>query len=63
MNIWTSGLIAKTSGKPQHKVEYVIKSRGIKPIARAASANIYSDADADRIVAELQKIDQQRKAG
>ncbi len=45
----TIGVIAARLGVPKHRVEYVVKSRGIAPVARAGNARVFSDADATRI--------------
>ena len=56
----TIGVIAQKLGEPLHRVEYVIKSRGIKPVGFAGNARIFSDAAVDRISSELQRIDRDR---
>lgn len=57
----TVGEIARRSSFPAHRVEYVIRSRGIIPSGRAGNAYIYSEADVRRIVSELQIIDRERR--
>jgi len=42
-------------------VDYVIKTRNIKPIGRAGNANIYSEADVAHIASELCRIDEERQ--
>ncbi len=56
----TVGEIARRSGFPIHRVEYVIRSRSIVPSARAGNACIYSEADVRRIISELHRIDRER---
>ncbi len=56
----TVGEISRRSGFPAHRVEYVIRSRGIMPSGRAGNAYIYSEADVRRIISELQRIDRER---
>jgi len=56
----TVGEIARRTGYPQHRVEYVIRSRDIRPTARAGNARIFSEADVDRIASELRRIDAER---
>jgi hypothetical protein len=58
----TVGEIARREGVPIHRVEYLIRARDIRPIGRAGSAFIYSEADADLITAELRRIRGEREA-
>ena len=48
-------------GKPIHCVDYVIRTRGIKPIGRAGNANIYAETDIPYIASELRRIDEERE--
>ncbi len=57
----TVGEIARRMGKPIHCVDYVIRTRGIKPIGRAGNANIYAETDIPYIASELRRIDEERK--
>lgn len=57
----TVGTISKAANRPPHCVEWVIHSRGIKPITKVGNINIYSREDAQRIADELAKIDKVRK--
>jgi DNA-binding transcriptional MerR regulator len=52
----TIGEIAKRTGCPIHRVRYVVDTRGISPVSRAGSANIYSEADVAHIAGELRRI-------
>ena len=45
----TIGVIAARLGVPKHRVEYVVKSRGIAPVAWAGNARVFGDADVTRI--------------
>ena len=49
----TVGVIAHELGVPLHRVEYIIRARGIAPVGRAGNARVFSDADVQRIAAEL----------
>ncbi len=49
----TVGEIARRLGEPVHRVEYVIRARGLKPVAWAGHARVFAEADVDRIAAEL----------
>ncbi|MFH1924152.1 MAG: MerR family transcriptional regulator [Planctomycetota bacterium] len=58
----TIGEIARRLGEPVHRVEYVIRSRNIPPVATAGNARIFSEAAVDRIASELRRIDEERGA-
>ncbi len=58
----TVGTIAQETGKSIHRVEYVIRSRNIKPIGRAGIARVFSEAAVRRIKSELVRIDEEREA-
>ena len=57
----TSGAIARALNCGLFKVLWIIRTRGILPIAKAGNSNIYSPGDAQRIADELGKIDEARK--
>jgi hypothetical protein len=57
----TIGQIAKRWGCEVHQVEYVLRSRRLKPAARAGVARVFSEAQAVAIAAELMKIKQGRR--
>ena len=52
----TVGVISRELHVPVHRVEYVIRSRDIRPLARAGNARVFSDADVKIIAEELQRI-------
>ncbi|GMV70167.1 MAG: hypothetical protein DYG93_07655 [Leptolyngbya sp. PLA2] len=52
----TVGVIARRFGQPVHRVEYVIRSRGIKPVAWAGHARVFSETDVHRIGRELERM-------
>ena len=56
----TVGEIARRSGVPIHRIEYVIRARGVTPSGRAGNAYVYAEADVRRIIGELQRIDRER---
>jgi len=56
----TVGEIARRLGEPLHRIEYVIRTRGLKPEFRAGHAGIYSEGDVQYIAAELRRIDQEK---
>jgi len=53
----TLGAIARRWGVPQHRVAYVVLSRGLKPTGRAGIIRIFSEADCAFIGSELKRID------
>jgi hypothetical protein len=55
------GEIARRVGKPVHCVDYVIRTRNIRPVARAGNANIYTESDVVFIASELRRIDEDRQ--
>ncbi len=50
------GVIATRCSVPLHRVEYVIKARGIKPAGMAGHARVFTEADAERIASELEAM-------
>lgn len=61
--LWTVARIAAHLSVDRHRIEYLIDSREIKPIARAGIARIFSQADVDRLTREIEKIESQRQGG
>ena len=59
----TVGEIARRFGVGVHRVEYVIRARGIPPSGWAGNARIFADADVDYIASELRRIDEERGGG
>lgn len=59
----TVGEIARRANKPVHCVDYVIRTRNIRPIGRAGSAFVFSEADVAYIASELRRIGEARGAG
>ena len=58
----TVGEIARRLGQPVHRVEYLIRSRQIRPSGRAGNCRVFAEEDVSRISAELRQIDS-RKGG
>jgi hypothetical protein len=52
----TVGEIARRLGREVHRVEYVIRSRRLRPVGWAGHARVFSDADLQYIAAELERI-------
>jgi hypothetical protein len=59
----TVGEIARRLGKPLHRVEYILRTRDIRPTGMAGNCRVYSDSDVDRIATELQHIDARKGGG
>jgi DNA-binding transcriptional MerR regulator len=57
------GEIARRLGQPIHRIEYVIRSRNIKPESRAGSSRVFSEATVNRIASELHRIETDRGGG
>ena len=56
----TVGVIAQRLGEPLHRIEYVIRARGIRPVGKAGNAWIFSESDVQRIANELKQIDAEK---
>ena len=56
----TVGEIARRLGEPVHRIEYVIRSRGIRPSGLAGVARVFTDSDVERIASELRRIDAEK---
>ena len=61
--LWTVARIAAHLSVDRHRIEYLIDSRGIKPIARAGIARIFAPADVERLSREIEKIESHRQGG
>jgi hypothetical protein len=57
----TVGEISRRLDEPIHRIDYVIRTRNIKPIGRAGNANIYAESDVSFIASELRRIDEERQ--
>jgi hypothetical protein len=53
----TVGEIARQLGEPIHRIEYVLRTRDIRPSGVAGNCRVYAEEDVERIAAELQRID------
>ena len=56
----TVGELARRLGEPVHRVEYIIRARGLKPASWAGNARIFSEADLAYIKSELRRIREER---
>jgi hypothetical protein len=60
--VFTADVIARLTGSPIYRIRYMLKSRGIGPIERAGTSWVYDQADAERLVAEIRRIDAVRES-
>ena len=56
---WTLGAIARELGKPIHRIEYAIRTRGIEPEAVAGRIRLYDEDIVERVAEILREIDRQ----
>ena len=61
--LWTVARIADHIGVARHRVEYVIDTRGIRPIGRAGIARVFHEHDVEAIADLIQRIESERGEG
>jgi hypothetical protein len=54
---WTSGAIASELGEPIHRIDYVIRTRGIEPEYVAGNIRVFGADVVERIAEILRGID------
>ena len=59
----TAGWIAMELLVPIHRVQYIIRTRGIRPIAKAGNTGIYDREAVARIRHEINAIEARRAGG
>lgn len=59
----TVGEISRRLQKPLHRIEYVIRSRRIRPSGIAGNCRVFAEADVERIAAALRDIDARKEGG
>ncbi|MBC8351706.1 MAG: hypothetical protein H8E66_06935 [Planctomycetes bacterium] len=59
-SLLTVGEIARRLDQEVHRVEYVIRSRNIRPVSWAGHARVFRDSDLERIGSELRRIAEDR---
>ncbi len=59
----TTGRVALILNVPKHRIEYIIRTRGIKPRAVAGVARCFDDEAIARIRYEINLIDARRAKG
>lgn len=63
MRLLTAGEIARRLGVPLHRVKYVVDTRRLVPESWAGRHKVFSEAQCERIRAELARIERERMAG
>jgi hypothetical protein len=56
----TVGVIARQMGEPIHRIEYIIRTRNIRPTRIVGRYRVFDEAAVNLIVAELRRIDQRK---
>ena len=56
----TVGEIARQHKEPLHRVDYIIRTRGIQPSGRAGNVRVFAEADVEFIGSELRRIAAER---
>jgi len=57
----TVGEIARRLKCPIHRVEYVIRSRSLRPHQRAGNARVFTESDVQFVAGVLERIDTERE--
>ena len=56
----TIGAIARRLGQPLHRVQYVVRTRQIRPCGRAGNVRVFPEETIEAVDAELQRIDERQ---
>jgi DNA-binding transcriptional MerR regulator len=59
----TVGEIARRLDAPTHRIQYILRTRAIRPSGIAGNSRVYTEADVERIATELRAIEHRRGAG
>jgi hypothetical protein len=59
--IWTVARIAEHLGVARHRVEYVIDTRGIRPLGTAGIARVFDPRDVEMVRREMTRIEAERE--
>ena len=58
----TVGQIARHLNQHVHRIEYIIRSRGIRAESRAGNCRVFSETAVNRIASEINRIDAEKQA-
>jgi hypothetical protein len=56
----TVGEIGRRLSEPVHRIEYVIRSRNVKPVSVAGAARVFSEHDLSFIRSEIRRIEEEK---
>jgi hypothetical protein len=56
----TVGEIARRLGQPVHRVEYVLRSRRIRPAGKAGNCRVFAEPDVERVRAALAGMERRK---
>lgn len=56
----TIGVMARRLNRPPHAIDYVLRTRQIRPAAIAGNSRVFTEEDLDRVAAELRHIEAQK---
>jgi hypothetical protein len=59
-NVPTVGAIARRLGQPMHRVEYVLRSRRLRPTGKAGNCRVFAEEDVQRVQSALAAIDRRK---
>jgi hypothetical protein len=57
VHLLTVGVIADRLSEPIHRIEYILRSRNVRPAGIAGTARVYDEEAIARIAEELRRID------
>lgn len=61
--LYTMGSVAATLGEPIHRVEYVVRTRGIEGYGLAGSQRIFGTEHVEQVAAGLREVDATKAKG
>jgi hypothetical protein len=59
----TVGEIVRQTGEDRHRIEYILRTRDIRPRGMAGNARVFDEDAVNLITTELQRIDAARDMG
>jgi len=55
------GSLSKVYRVPVHRIEYIIRTRGIQPAGMAGNVRLFDEPAARRVGSELERIEQEKR--